>query len=260
MSHQLKEQIKSRRVLFGTMVTLGSTTVTEILSRVGYDWLWIEMEHAPNELSKVQEMIQATAGRIPCLVRAPWNDAVWIKRILDLGCDGIIIPLIRSAEEARAAVLACKYPPEGIRGVGVGRAQSYGMDFQDYITHANDRLCIVLQAEHIDAATNIESILDVPGIDAILIGPYDLSASMGLTGQIDHPEVRAAIAKIKAACSARQMPLGVFVLDTESAKAHLETGVTLVGVGVDVVYLWKSAMLALDELRSASAEGSGQGS
>ena len=132
MELDFKTRLKQREVLLGPLVTLGSTEVAEILSKVGFDWLWIEMEHAPSGLARVQEMIQATGGRVPCLVRAPWNDGVWIKRILDTGCDGIVIPQIRSAAE---------------------------------------RLITVLQTEHIDAANNIESILDVPGFDAVLIGP-----------------------------------------------------------------------------------------
>jgi 2-dehydro-3-deoxyglucarate aldolase len=110
------------------------------------------MEHAPTGLARVQEMIQATGGRVPCLVRAPWNDGVWIKRILDTGCDGIVIPQIRSAAEAREAIRNCKYPPIGTRSVGIARAQGYGMTLQDYIENADERLITVLQTEHIDAA------------------------------------------------------------------------------------------------------------
>jgi 2-dehydro-3-deoxyglucarate aldolase/4-hydroxy-2-oxoheptanedioate aldolase len=126
MTHDFKTRLKKREILLGPLVTLSSTEVAEILSRVGFDWLWIEMEHAPTGLARIQELIQATGGRIPCLVRVPWNDDVWIKQILDTGCDGIVIPQIRNSSEARAAVRACKYPPVGIRSVGIARAQGYG--------------------------------------------------------------------------------------------------------------------------------------
>jgi 2-keto-3-deoxy-L-rhamnonate aldolase RhmA len=244
-----KTRLKQREVLLGPIVTLGSTEVAEILSKVGFDWLWIEMEHAPTGLARVQEMIQATGGRVPCLVRAPWNDSVWIKRILDTGCDGIVIPQIRNAAEAREAVSSCKYPLEGTRSVGIARAQGYGMTLQDYIEHANDRLIVVLQAEHIDAAHNIDSILDVSGFDAVLIGPYDLSASMGIKGQTSHPDVQQAIRKIKGACADRQIPIGLFAVDTDVAKNQINSGCTLIALGVDAMYLWKSAKQAIGDLR-----------
>jgi 2-keto-3-deoxy-L-rhamnonate aldolase RhmA len=249
MGLDFKTRLKRREVLLGPIVTLGSTEVAEILSKAGFDWLWIEMEHAPNGLARVQEMIQAAGGRVPCLVRAPWNDAVWIKRILDTGCDGIVIPQIRNAAEAREAVSSCKYPPDGTRSVGIARAQGYGMTLQDYIEHANDRLITVLQAEHIDAANNIESILDVSGFDALLIGPYDLSASMGIKGQISDPDVQEAIRKIKAACSDRHIPIGIFAVDAEVAKNQINSGCTLIALGVDTMYLWKSAKQVIADLR-----------
>lgn len=244
-----KTRLRQREILLGTLVTLGSTEVAEILSKVGFDWLWIEMEHAPTGLARVQQMIQATGSRVPCLVRAPWNDAIWIKRILDTGCDGIVIPQVRSAGEARTAIRACKYPPLGTRSVGIARAQGYGMDLQDYIEKADERLITVLQTEHIDAANQIESILDVPGFDAVLIGPYDLSASMGLTGQVNHPEVQRAIGKIKAACSAREVPIGIFAVDAESAKTQIASDCTLVALGLDAMYLWKAAKQAIRDVR-----------
>ena len=249
MNITFKERLKRRDILLGPLVTLGSTEVAEILSKVGFDWLWIEMEHATTGLTRAQEMIQATAGRLPCIVRAPWNDAVWIKRVLDIGCDGVVIPQIRSAGEAREAVRACMYPPAGTRSVGVARAQGFGMDFQDYIKHANERLTIILQTEHIDAVSNIETILEVAGFDAVLIGPYDLSASMGLTGQISHPDVQQAIGKIKDACAARSFPMGIFADDAHAAKLHIDGGCTLIALGVDAMYLWKSAKQAVSELR-----------
>jgi len=244
-----KTRLQRGEVLLGTLITLGSTEVAEILANVGFDWLWIEMEHAPSGLARVQQLIQATGGLVTCLVRAPWNDLVWIKRILDIGCHGIIIPQIRTATEAREAVSACKYPPSGTRSVGIGRAQGYGMNLQDYIEHADDRLIIVLQTEHIDAANNIESILDVPGFDAVLIGPYDLSASMGLKGQTAHLDVQQAIGRIKDACSDRQIPIGIFAVDAETARTQIASGSSLIAVGMDTMFLWKSAKQAIGDLR-----------
>jgi 2-dehydro-3-deoxyglucarate aldolase len=123
------------------------------------------------------------------------------------------------------------------------------MTLKDYIEHANDRLITVLQAEHIDAANNIESILDVSGIDAVLIGPYDLSASMGIKGQINNPDVQEAIRKIKAACLDRDIPIGIFAIDAEVAKNQINSSCTLIAVGVDTMYLWNSAKQVINDLR-----------
>lgn len=251
MSPDFKARLKRREVLLGPLVTLGSTEVAEILSRVGFDWLWIEMEHAPTGLTRVQEMLQAAAGRVPCLVRVPWNDGVWIKRVLDTGCDGIVVPQVRTADEAQEAVQACWYPPAGTRSVGIARAQGYGMDFQEFIGRSNEQLTIVLQTEHIDAVNNIESILDVSGFDAVLIGPYDLSASMGLTGQVGHPDVQEAIGTIRTACSRRHVPTGIFAVDAPTARAQIDEGCTLIALGVDTMYLWKAVKQAIGELRPA---------
>jgi len=248
MSTPFTARLRQGEVLLGPLVTLGSTDVAEILSQVGFDWLWFEMEHAPLGLSRVQEMIQAVGGRCPCLVRAPWNDAVWIKRVLDTGCDGIVIPQIRTAVEAREAIRACHYPPAGTRSVGIARAQGYGMSLQEHIEHAGERLTVVLQIEHADAVANIEAILEVPGIDAVLIGPYDLSGSMGLTGQVTHPEVQAAIEKVQAACRAREVPIGIFAADTAAARQRIESGFTLIALSVDTMYLWRAAKEAVAEL------------
>jgi 2-dehydro-3-deoxyglucarate aldolase/4-hydroxy-2-oxoheptanedioate aldolase len=250
MTTSFKERLKKRDLLVGSLLSIGSSDVADILSRVGFDYLWLEMEHAPTSAAQVQQMIQAVGGRCPCIVRAPWNDHVWIKHILDTGCDGIVIPQIRSAAEAKAAIDACKYPPIGTRSVGVGRAQGYGMEMQDYVQHANERLVTILQIEHIDAVKALDSILDVPGFDAILIGPYDLSASMGLIEQVTHADVQNAIATIKKACAARNIPIGIFAPDAAFAKAHIADGCTLIAMGIDAIYLWKATKQALSEVRS----------
>lgn len=252
MSVTFKARLKQRELLLGPLLTLGSTEVAEMLSRVGFDWLWIDMEHAPIGLAKAQQLLQAAAHRVPCLIRAPANDNVWIKQVLDTGCDGIILPLIKTAAEARSAIEACHYPPAGTRSVGLGRAQGYGMDFADYLATAHQRLAIILQIEHIHAVHEIEAILDLPGFDAVLIGPYDLSASMGLPGQVGHPDVQAAIDKTKAACASRNVPIGIFAIDNQAARTHIASGCTLIGLGADALYLWKSAQQAVQDLRPSA--------
>ncbi len=244
-----KTSVADGQPLIGTVLSLASPEVAEMTALLGFDWAWIDMEHAPTALDGVQKMLQAVGGRIPTLVRVPWNDPVWMKRVLDLGCDGIIVPQIRSADEATAAVQACLYPPAGSRSVGIGRAQHYGMDLQHHIATANSRVCIVLQIEHRDAVDRIEQILSVKGFDAILIGPYDLSGSHGVLGQVSHDSVTASLLRIREAAKSHAKAVGIFAADAEAAKAHMAAGMTLIALGTDAMFYWKSARQALHELR-----------
>ena len=249
MEKSLKSRLAQGEVLVGPLVTLPSPEVAEIMAGVGFDYLWIETEHAPVNLAQAQMMIQAVGGRCPCVLRVPENAEVWIKRALDVGCDGIVIPQIKSAAEAEEAVRCCLYPPAGKRGVGIGRAHGYGLSFQEYVELANDQLAIILQVEHIDGVRNIRSIAATPGIDAILIGPFDLSGSLGLLGQIDHPRVREAIYEIMRHCEAAQVPVGMFAVDPGAARQCIDDGVRLIALGMDVLYLSQSAKQALDEVQ-----------
>jgi len=253
MDKTFKARLKKKELLVGTVLGISSPEVAEIISEVGFDWVWIDMEHAAIDLVQAQIMTQALRPGCAAIVRVPWNDSVWIKKTLDIGCDGVIIPQINTAEEARAAVQACKYPSEGIRSLGLARASKYGMEFQEYMQNANQEITIILQIEHIEGVNNVEAIINTPGIDAILIGPYDLSGSLGLIGQLEDPEVKNAIQEVKKACLAKGTPIGVFANGPASAKKHIADGVTLVGMGSDSVYLWKSAKQELEELTKTIA-------
>jgi 2-dehydro-3-deoxyglucarate aldolase/4-hydroxy-2-oxoheptanedioate aldolase len=253
MENTFKTRLARRETLVGPLVAIPAPDVAETLALVGFDYLWVEMEHAPMGLAQAQMMIQAVGGRCPCLVRVPENAEAWIKRALDLGCDGIVIPQVKSAAEARQAVECCLYPPAGRRGVGIGRAHGYGLSFRDYVETANDQLAIILQVEHVEGVRNIRSIVETPGVDAILIGPFDLSGSLGLLGQIDHPEVTAAIQEIQRSCKAAGMPIGMFAVDAPSARRCIDDGVSLIAMGIDVWYLWQAAQQALNEVRRAGA-------
>jgi 2-keto-3-deoxy-L-rhamnonate aldolase RhmA len=251
MNHTLKSRLARRDVLVGPLVTLSSPEVSELMGQVGFDYLWIETEHAPMDVSQAQMMIQAVGGRCPCVVRVPENAEVWIKKALDVGCDGIVVPQVKSAAEAEAAVKCCLYPPAGRRSVGIGRAHGYGMSFQEYVAAVNDRLAIILQVEHVDGVRNVESIVNTPGIDAVLVGPYDLSGSMDLLGQVDHPRVVEAIREIKRYCDAAGVPAGIFVSDPQAANRYIVDGFTLIALGTDALYLWQSARQALDQVQRA---------
>jgi 2-dehydro-3-deoxyglucarate aldolase/4-hydroxy-2-oxoheptanedioate aldolase len=246
----LKPRLRDGEQLIGTLVSLPSPDVAEILSLVGFDYLWIDCEHAATDFVCAQIMIQAVGGRCPCLVRIPENREVWFKKALDTGCDGVVVPQVRSADEARAAVGWSLYPPAGRRSVGISRAHRFGMAFQEYIDTINDRLTIVLQIEHIEAVRNIGSIVEVPGIDVVFIGPYDLSGSLGIAGQVSHPEVREAMHAINRTCRAAGVPLGVFAIDVEAAQDALADGYSLVAMGMDALFLSRAARAALAQVRA----------
>ena len=244
----LKQRLREAKPLIGTLVSLPSTDVADILSRVGFDYLWIETEHAPMDVLQAQGLIQAVGGRCPCLMRIPDKKEVWVKKALDVGCDGIVVPQIRSAEEARRIVEWSLYPPKGRRSVGVSRAHGYGMAFQEYVQAANDELVIVLQAEHTDAVESIDAIVQVEGIDAVLIGPFDLSGSLGVLGQTDHPRVLDAIRRVQHGCRAADMPVGIFAADVETARRYVGEGFTLIALAMDAFFLWQGARAALEGL------------
>lgn len=249
MTSNFKARLKNGETLIGPLVTLASTDVAEILSLIGFDYLWIETEHAPTDFVRAQMMIQAVGGRCPCLVRIPESREVWIKKALDIGCDGIVVPQIKSALEARQVIEWSLYPPAGKRSVGISRAHGYGLSFQEYVRGVNEELAIVLQVEHVEGVRNVASIVEVPGIDAILIGPYDLSGSLGVLGQVGHPEVEEAIAEIKRHCEAAGVPVGIFTADGRSARSYIEAGFSLIALGMDAFYLWGAAKAALGEAR-----------
>jgi 2-keto-3-deoxy-L-rhamnonate aldolase RhmA len=245
----LKARLRNGDLLIGVLVTIPSADVADIMSRVGFDYLWLDAEHGPADFVHIQMMVQAAGGRCPCLVRVPENKEVWIKRALDTGCHGVVVPQIKSADEARQAVEACLYPPDGQRSVGLSRAHDYGMSFRDYVNAANNELTIVLQVEHAQGVQNIESIVSVPGVDAILVGPFDLSGSLNLLGQITHPRVQEAIEEVRRACQAARVPLGIFTVDVPSARSWIDKGFSLIALNTDASFLWKSTKAALAEVR-----------
>src|SRR5262245_14307023 len=249
-----RARVRRRDTLFGPLLTLAAPEVAELFALAGFDWVWIDLEHAPLSLDQARQLIQAVAGRAGCVIRVPWNDPVHIKRALDLGCDGIIVPQVRTAEEARQAVAAAKYPPAGVRSVGIARAQQYGMSLQEYVISANERATVILQIEHAEAVPHIGDILAVSDVDAVIIGPYDLSASMGRPGQIGHPDVAAMVAQLADACNERAVAWGAFAPDAEAAKSHMSRGATMVTVGTDTMHLWRASRAALRELRAGPGD------
>ena len=236
------------RPLAGTLLSLAAPQAAEIIAASGFDWVLIDMEHSALSLESVQNAIQIMGHRILTIVRVPGNDEIWIKRVLDTGCDGILVPMVNTAAEAEKVLQSAMYPPRGKRSVGLSRAHAYGPGFDHYVANANGDLVIMIQAEHREAVADIDAILKVKGIDAIFIGPYDLSASMGLTGQITHPEVKAAIKTIKAKCTDAGMPWGIFGMTPSGLSEEISSGCTFPLCGVDAAILMESYRTLLGEL------------
>jgi 2-keto-3-deoxy-L-rhamnonate aldolase RhmA len=236
--NRLKRDLAAGRVSLGATITINSPAVVEILSRVGLDWLWIDTEHTALTLENVAAMLQATNGsNVSTVIRVPWNDKTMIKRALDLGPDGILVPLVNTRQEAEDAVRAMKYPPVGERGAGLGRAQAYGMHIGEYLQGANDEVLVMAQIEHVTAVENIDQIVGVEGLDAVMIGALDLSGSMGKLGQTDDPEVESAVQTVLASCQRAGVSCGIVALGPDAANSRIEQGFTSIIVGIDVLWV-----------------------
>jgi len=244
------QRLRQNDLLIGTMLTLPSPEIAEIVSSCGYDWLFMDGEHGNLSTLDWQRMLQAVAGRSAAVIRVATNSECEIKKALDIGANGIIAPQVNSADEARHVVACCKYPPDGVRGVGLARAQGYGRSFADYMETANSNVAVIIQAEHIEAIDNIDAIVEVEGIDAVFIGPYDLSASMGLMGQIDHADVVDAIDRVGRACQRRSIALGYFGTTADSVQGYIDKGYHLICAGVDAGFVSSGAEHVLRALRS----------
>ena len=249
MDTNFGKQLKKGNPLIGTFLTLTSPEVAEILAGVGLDWVLVDMEHAPYSIQDVQRILQAVHGQCPCIVRVPQGNEEWIKRILDTGADGLLLPHVNSAEKAKKIVRYCKYPPDGIRSVGLSRAQKYGLGFREYVQRANEDIAIIIQVEDVEAVNNIEAIIAVQGVDAVLVGPYDLSGSMGKLGQVKDPEVQSEIEKVRQACRKTDMPLGIFGVDVDAVKPYIEQGFTMIALGTDTQMFIASAREMLQKVR-----------
>lgn len=249
MNHGFRARLRANETLLGTMLTLPSPATAEVLAGVGFDWFFVDGEHGALETADVLAILQAVDRDVPCIVRVPAADEVPIKKMLDLGATGIIAPQVNSAEQAARVVRSARYAPLGSRGVGLARAHGYGFRFAEYVRSANDDVAVVVQAEHAHAVDNIESIVAVEGIDAVLLGPYDLAASLGRMGQVDDPVVVDAIAHVTKTCREAGLPLGIFGVTADAVRPYVERGYTLIVAGVDTVLLGGAARNLLAELK-----------
>jgi 2-keto-3-deoxy-L-rhamnonate aldolase RhmA len=250
MRQGFRERLHGGETLYGTLLNLPSAAIAEVLAAAGFDWLFIDAEHGAIGTSALISILQAVDRDIACIVRLSKLDGGAIKRALDLGADGIIVPQVETAAEAAEAVRQARYAPDGERGMGLGRAHGYGFSFNEYLARANKDIAVVVQVEHARAVENIDRIAAVDGLDAVFVGPYDLSASLGHPGDIAHPTVVAAIDRVTEACQAAGMPLGYFGMDAKAVAPCVARGYTLICAGVDCVLLGKGATRLLSELRN----------
>jgi 2-dehydro-3-deoxyglucarate aldolase/4-hydroxy-2-oxoheptanedioate aldolase len=241
--------VKNGELLLGTVLTLPSPETAELLSKAGFDWLFVDMEHTALGVKDVQRILQTVGEKFPCLVRVPFLDEVWIKKVLETGPAGIIVPHVNTTEEAEKMIRWSKYPPEGTRSVGISRAQGYGLNLEEYMSKANQSLILVSQVEHIEAVKNLEAFSKISGLNAVFVGPYDLSGSVGKLGKVEDPEVHGLIQDVQANCSKAGMVTGIFGKDAEAVKPYIEIGYSLVAVGTDTSYLIKSVQDTLQSLR-----------
>jgi 2-keto-3-deoxy-L-rhamnonate aldolase RhmA len=250
MTESFRTRLRSGERLVAPLLTLNSPVVTELMAAIGFDWLFIDAEHAPLEPFQMQALLQG-AGATPCVIRLPVGDEVPIKKALDIGAAGIIAPQVNSVDHVRRIVQAAKYAPVGQRGLGIARAHGYGLKVREYLQSANDDTAVIIQAEHRDAVEHIREIVRVEGVDGVLIGPYDLSASLGRPGAVDHPEITQAIERVRTACVEVGLPIGIFGLTAEAVQPYIERGFTMIVVGVDTVLLANGAAAVLNAVRRA---------
>jgi 4-hydroxy-2-oxoheptanedioate aldolase len=237
-----KESLLAHQKQTGIWASLASPYSTEILAGCGFDWILLDMEHSPNEMSTILSQLQVLAayGTHP-VVRPLWNDPLLIKRLLDIGAQTLLLPYVQNAEQAQAAVNAMRYAPKGIRGVSaVTRATRFGR-VKDYMANCEQELCLLVQVETQQALDNIEEIARVDGVDGIFIGPADLSASLGYPSQQDHPVVIQAIEDAIKRIRACNKGAGVLTPDKRLAKHYIECGTTFTAVGVDAAILARAA-------------------
>jgi 2-keto-3-deoxy-L-rhamnonate aldolase RhmA len=247
---QVKEKLRAGQVSLGSWLNLDSPAAAELMARAGFDWLIIEGEHGAASLGTVQLMLQAMNGTptVP-MMRVPWNDAVLVKVALDVGVKGIMFPMVNTRAEAIAAVRACKYPPAGVRGVGSGRASWYGQNSAEYLKTANDDQLIFIIVEHEQAVANIEEIVTVPGIDAISFGFADYAASLGLTGQNDHPRVLEARDTVLRACQRAGVAAAYAPRSVAQTQELAALGFRVFIVGGDARFIMNGAREMLAALR-----------
>ena len=232
----LKEKLRIGELTVGSWITLAHPAIAEIMAKAGFDWLAVDLEHSVITIREAEELIRVIelCGVAP-LVRLSANDPVQIKRVMDAGAHGIIVPMVNTRAEAEKAVSAVRYPPYGTRGVGLARAQGYGSSFEKYKKWLNQESIVIVQVEHIKAVENLDAILSVEGVDGFIVGPYDLSGSLGIPGQFDNELMIEAMNKIKAFMRSSSKIPGYHVVepDVDQLQQRVREGYRFLAYSVD---------------------------
>jgi len=249
----IRGALRQRKLTLGTWIQINHPAVAEILARAGYDWIAADGEHTDIDVEGFADLARGmeARGAVP-FVRVRENDALAIRQMLDAGAMGVIVPLVESAEEARRAVAAAKYPPMGVRGFCFSRMNNYGVSFDEYVKCANDEIAVVVMIESKKAVENIDSILAVEGVDGVFIGPYDMSGSYGIPGQTGHPLVVEGCQRVVEACRACGKSAGLHVVHPtlEAIRNAIRDGFTFIALGVDTVFLSQASKAALEAARA----------
>jgi 2-keto-3-deoxy-L-rhamnonate aldolase RhmA len=248
----LKEKLKSGHLTLGSWITIAHPAIAEIMSNVGFDWLVVDLEHSVITIREAEELIRVIelSGVTP-LVRLTSNDQNQIKRVMDSGSHGVIVPMVKTAEDAQSAVNSVRYPVKGNRGIGLARAQGYGIRFKEYLKWQEEGSIVIIQIEHIEAVNNIEEILSVDGVDGFIIGPYDLSGSMGIPGQLQHKSLLKAIGHVHSVANKMNIPGGIHIVEPDAQELQLKIneGNKFIAYSVDIRMLDTAARNGIDKIK-----------
>ncbi len=248
----LKSKLAQSQFTMGSWITLAHPAIAEIMSNAGFDWLVIDLEHSVVTIREAEELIRviSLSGSCP-LVRLSINDPVQIKRVMDAGAHGVIVPMVNFADDAKRAVEAVHYPPKGKRGIGLARAQGYGSTFDHYLKWLDKESIVIVQVEHIEAIGNLNQILAVDGVDGFLVGPYDLSSSLGVSGQFKHPAMKEAMDRILSTSIASGKAAGIHVVEPDpmALQKRVDQGYNFVAYSVDIRMLDHICRHGIDAIR-----------
>ncbi len=255
INNLVKQRLAKGLPTVGQWISLPSPSIVELLASFQPDWLLIDTEHSPADGETVEDLLRAMKGTdVVPLVRVAANDSALIKKALDRGAYGVIAPLVNTMEQARAAVAAAKYPPEGIRGVAGTRVNRFGMDLQDYFAHWNSQVLVICQVETAEALENVDAIAAVPGIDVLFIGPNDLSANLNIFRQFDHPEFVGAVDRIVTAARRHGIAVGYMCNSAEEVLQKIDQGFRFVSAGSDARLLGAAAAAIYGKIKAGLAE------
>ena len=250
----LKNKLSKKELTIGSWITLSDPAIAEIMSKSGFDWLAVDMEHSGLSFDQAQGIIRIIdLYDITPFVRVMENNPDLIKRFMDAGAHGVIVPLVNSKSDAEKAVNAVKYPPLGTRGIGLSRAQNYSLDLENYRKWNQENSIVIVQLEHIKAVENLESIMSVNGVDGFIIGLYDLSGSLGYPGNFEHPKVKEALDEIYKKSKKFDYLMGQHIVDPDPQQVldKIQEGIKFIGFGTDFLFLGENCKRSLNKIRNA---------